>query len=197
MNKEIAFFDFDGTITSKDTMLVFLRHLSGNARYNLNMLMLSPWFACLKTGLITNHRAKEILLRRFIGGTTEASLIRACDDFTVNVLPGIIRPKALACIREHQLRDTEVVVVSAAPEYWVRNWCEQEGLALLATRLEVREGMITGMISGNNCHGEEKVRRIREAYDLSQYVSIYAYGDTEGDRPMLSLAQHAHFKPFR
>jgi phosphatidylglycerophosphatase C len=197
MNNEIALFDFDGTITSKDTMLVFLRHLAGANRYRTSMLALSPVFAALTLGLVSNQRAKEILLTRFIGGMEERSLVEACKEFTVNVLPGIIRPKAMACIREHQQRGTEVVVVSAAPHYWVSGWCLEHGIALLATHLEVVDGRMTGRIRGRNCHGEEKVRRIREAYILSAYPVIHAYGDTASDRPMLSLSQLAHYKPFR
>jgi HAD superfamily phosphoserine phosphatase-like hydrolase len=135
MNKEIALFDFDGTITSKDTMLVFLRHLAGANRYHTSMLALSPVFAALTLGLISNQRAKEILLTRFIGGMEERSLVEACKEFTANILPGIIRPKAMECIREHQQRGTEVVVVSAAPHYWVSGWCLEHDIALLATHL--------------------------------------------------------------
>jgi phosphatidylglycerophosphatase C len=197
MNKEIALFDFDGTITSKDTMLVFLRHLAGANRYHTSMLALSPVFAALTLGLMSNQRAKEILLTRFIGGMEERSLVEACKEFTANILPGIIRPKAMACIREHQQRGTEVVVVSAAPHYWVSGWCLEHDIALLATHLEVVDGRMTGRIRGRNCHGEEKVRRIREAYTLSVHPVIHAYGDTASDRPMLSLAQQAHYKPFR
>lgn len=197
MEKRIALFDFDGTVTSHDTMLVFLRYLRGGPSYMLQMLLLVPVFAALKLGLLSNHRAKEIMLTRFIGGMEEPDLKRACEGFTQTVLPRIIRPAALARIREHQQQKAEVVVVSAAPAYWVQAWCANHGIRLIATRLEVKDGKLTGKIQGRNCHGEEKVARIREAYDLSRYSEIHAYGDTEGDKPMLALAHHAHYKPFR
>jgi phosphatidylglycerophosphatase C len=197
MNKEIAFFDFDGTITSKDTMLVFLRFLAGDIRYTFNMLLLTPVFVGLKSGLLSNQRAKEIMLKLFLGGTKESDLDAACLQFSRDVLPDIIRAKAIDCIRDHQHRGAEVVVVSAAPEYWVRSWCAQQGISLLATRLAVLDGRITGKIDGLNCHGEEKVRRIKEVYQLNQFNTVYAYGDTSGDKPMLALATHASYKPFR
>lgn len=197
MEKRIALFDFDGTVTSHDTMLVFLRYLKGGPSYMLQMLLLVPVFAALKLGLLSNHRAKEIMLTRFIGGMDEKDLKQACEGFTQHVLPHIIRPAALARIREHQQQQVEVVVVSAAPSYWVQAWCAGHGIRLIATRLEVKDGKLTGKIQGLNCHGEEKVARIREAYDLSLFSEIHAYGDTEGDKPMLALAHHAHYKPFR
>jgi HAD superfamily hydrolase (TIGR01490 family) len=197
MKKEIAFFDFDGTITSKDTMLVFLRYLSGNLRYALKMLLLTPVFAALKAGLVSNHRAKEIMLTSFIGGMKEADLIRHCSDFSTQVLPSIIRPAALECILQHQHNQTEVVVVSAAPQYWVRDWCKSHNITLIATELEVIDGVLTGKLKGANCHGMEKVKRIFGKYDLTHYSTVHAYGDTPSDQPMLSLAAHAHYKPFR
>jgi HAD superfamily hydrolase (TIGR01490 family) len=197
MDKSIAFFDFDGTITTDDTMFAFLRYLKGNWVYYPYLLTLTPVFIALKLGILSNHRAKEIMLTRFIGGMKEQDLINACHHFSQNILPGIIRPAALTRIREHQQEGTEVVVVSAAPTYWVTEWCSQYQIRLIATQLEVKNGSMTGCINGKNCHGAEKVQRIREAFDLSTYSTIYAYGDTEGDRPMLALAHHAQYKPFR
>ncbi len=197
MEKAIAFFDFDGTITTQDTMFAFLRHLKGSRVYYTKLITLVPVFAALKLGLLSNHRAKEILLRRFIGGMPEQDLIHACASFNATILLGIIRPAALTCIMQHQKDGTTVVVVSAAPVYWVRPWCDALGIPLLATQLEVKDGLLTGQLLGNNCHGEEKVRRIRQAFDLSKFTTIYAYGDTEGDKPMLALAHKATFKPFR
>jgi phosphoserine phosphatase len=44
------------------------------------------------------------------------------------------------------------------------------------------------------CSGGEKVRRIRERYDLTQYPIIYAYGDTDEDREMLELAHEKYYR---
>lgn len=197
MDRSIAFFDFDGTITTDDTMFAFLRYLKGNRVYYPYLLTLTPVFIALKLGILSNQRAKEIMLTRFIGGMKEQDLVNACQRFSTDILPGIIRPAALTRIREHQQEGTEVVVVSAAPTYWVSEWCSQQHIQLIATKLEVKDGLLTGCIIGKNCHGPEKVHRIREAFNLSQYSTIYAYGDTEGDQPMLSLAHQAQYKPFR
>jgi len=62
-------------------------------------------------------------------------------------------------------------------------WCREQGLDLLGTRLQVVDGQLTGRIDGENCRGPEKVRRIYSKYNSDDYAKIYAYGDTEGDRP--------------
>ena len=85
-----------------------------------------------------------------------------------------------------------MVVVSASPETWIRPWCEAQGMEAIATRLEEREDRLTGKIAGRNCQGEEKVRRVREIIDLDSYTRIYAYGNSSGDMPMLSLAHERY-----
>jgi HAD superfamily hydrolase (TIGR01490 family) len=117
--------------------------------------------------------------------------------FAKDILPGLVRPKAMKEIETLQAAGAEVVIVSASSEWWIGKWCQSVNLKLIATELEVAEGKITGNICGLNCHGNEKVRRIREAFDLSEYKEIYCYGDTIGDKPLLSLATIAFYKPFR
>lgn len=89
------------------------------------------------------------------------------------------------------------MVVSASPENWIQKWSFSEGLELIASKLEVNNGKITGKILGKNCHGVEKLKRIKEKYIIEDYKVIYAYGDTSGDRPMLNVATHSFYKPFR
>ena len=106
-------------------------------------------------------------------------------------------PNARDEIRKLQEAGVEVVIVSASAENWLRNWCLTQGVSILATRLQDNNGRITGKIEGQNCHGEEKVHRVHEAYDLSEYAKIYCYGDTKGDKPLLGLATFSFYKPFR
>ena len=79
---------------------------------------------------------------------------------------------------------------------WVGPWAEAQGVALLATPTGWTAGRFTGL-GGINCNGEEKVARVGAALDLESFDVVHAYGDTSGDHPMLAIAQHAHFKPFR
>jgi phosphatidylglycerophosphatase C len=90
-----------------------------------------------------------------------------------------------------------VVVVSASPENWLTEWCQELGVQCIATKMAVNDNRITGKILGRNCHGKEKVRRIREAINLDQYSTVYCYGDTPGDRYMLDLGTYKFYKPFR
>ncbi len=70
------------------------------------------------------------------------------------------------------------------------------GITVLGSRLEIRDGRLTGRLAGKNCNGNEKVCRIREAVTLTPYQAVYAYGDSSGDREMLALAHHKGFREF-
>ena len=76
-------------------------------------------------------------------------------------------------------------------------WCADQGLELAATEAEVAAGRITGNFAGANCHGPEKVRRIKALLDPADYAPVHVYGDSGGDREMLALATEPHYKPFR
>ena len=193
----VAFFDFDGTITCKDTLWEIIRFHRGSAAMYAGIVQLLPSLIRFKLKLLSAQEMKELVLGYFFGGIHSADFKRSCDEFCSTVLPKLIRPQALTAIREHQKQGHHVVVVTASAQDWVAPWCRTENIVCLGTQLEVIDRHITGNILGNNCNGEEKVNRITKAYRLDHFSEIYAYGDTKGDIPMLQLANHKSFKPFR
>jgi phosphatidylglycerophosphatase C len=209
MNRRIAFFDFDGTITTKDTLLEFIKFSKGSAYFWLGFLLTSPWMLAWKLKLISNQQAKEKVLAFFFRKTPLSRFQEQCEQFSGKILPELIRPKALHEIALLQEKGATVVIVSASPENWIRGWAGRVQAELIATKLETippskdpagapaGEYLLTGKIEGANCHGREKVRRIEQAYTLADYTEIYAYGDSSGDKPMLQLGTASFFRPFR
>lgn len=195
--KQIAFFDFDGTVTSRDTLLEFIKHQKGNFRFYLGFLLNSPFLIAYKIGIISNQSAKERILSFFFKRIPLEKFQLECDHFSKDILPSLIRPKALTEIQKLKALGFEIVIVSASAENWISNWCFDFQVQLVATRLEKSNGILTGKIDGTNCYGNEKVRRVHELYNLNDYAIIYAYGDTKGDKPILGLATHSFYKPFR
>ena len=192
----IAFFDFDGTITCKDTLFEIVRFQKGNFNLYLGLIRLSPWLVAMKLGLITNAAAKEKMLTHFFNDTRLEDFQKKCDQFIEKALRRLIRRNALEEIKRHLQNDVTVVVVTASAENWVEGWCKKMNLHCIATRLEVKDDKITGKINGKNCNGIEKVNRIKADFDLSRFDTIFAYGDTKGDKEMLSLATFPFYKPF-
>jgi len=197
----IAFFDFDGTITQKDTLLEFIKFSKGTPAFYFGFLLNSPWLIAYKLKVISNQRAKEAVLRYFFGKMPLTAFEETCTRFAQECLPGLIRKKAAEEITLLKEKDFHIVIVSASPHHWISPWADSISATLIATRLATtsRNGQarLTGKIEGKNCHGEEKVTRIREKFDLPAYRSIYTYGDTPGDKPMLRLGHHSFMKPFR
>jgi phosphatidylglycerophosphatase C len=194
--RRIAFFDFDGTITTKDTLLEFIKYAKGKLSFYTGFAINAPVLVAYRLKIISNQRAKESMLRYFFGKMDVMEFEKLCNEFSTKIIPGLIRPKAQQEINKLKLSGTEVVIVSASPQNWISGWSTTQDLMCIATRLLIEDNRITGKILGKNCHGEEKVNRIRAHFDLSQYAEIYCYGDTKGDLPMLALGTVSFFKPF-
>jgi len=196
VKKRLVLFDFDGTITTKDTFIEFIRFYHGTFKLASGFGLMFPVLALYKLKVIPNWKAKEIVLTWFFKGQDAERFNKICREFSSSVLPRLIRPAALAEIKKYE-NDAEIVVVSASAENWVSPWCAKNNLKVIATQLESIQGKLTGKISGKNCFGEEKAVRIREKYSLGSYSEIIAYGDSSGDKEMLELAHRHFYKPFR
>ena len=193
----LALFDFDGTITRRDTLFDFIRFYRGEKALFQGLVKLAPVLVSLKLGLTPNWEAKERVLTHFFGGEPQVAFRQRASDYARHRLPLIIRPSALQEINGLRAARATICVVSASAEDWIQAWCTSLEIQLIATRLEVRQQTMTGKIDGKNCNGPEKVRRIREKFDLEQYPTIYAYGDSKGDREMLAVAHHPHYRYFK
>ena len=197
MSKKIAFFDFDGTITTDDSLLKFIRFVVGDRRFLLGLVVLSPMLVLYKLKLIPNYKAKQYMLSWFFKGMSKDSFLKVANEYSLVHIDKILRPKAIEKINWHKNQGHKVVVVSASIECWLRPWCEKNGLELIATKLEIKDDIVTGKLLSKNCYGVEKVNRIKEIYNLKDFEYIYSYGDSSGDKQMLELAHEKFYKPFR
>ncbi|SFC16921.1 phosphatidylglycerophosphatase C [Polaromonas sp. OV174] len=197
----IAAFDFDGTLTRRDTLNPFLARGLGWPRYLWTLLRCSPWLAGYALRLVRNDVAKAHLLQLALGGRSLAEM----DDWTTRWLaqdlPGQLQDWTLARLREHQQAGHCCVLVSASPDIYLARLAKQLGFdALICTEMEVEGEHLTGRMRTPNCYGEQKVIRLQawlsERFGLASFAgtTFYAYGDTSGDKPMLRLAQHAWYR---
>jgi HAD superfamily hydrolase (TIGR01490 family) len=190
----LALFDFDGTITSKDTFTAFVHFAMGPARLLSGKILLSPLIVGYKAGLVSGATIRASVSRFGFAGRRESELREAGLAFGADVLPQVVRPAMLERIRWHQSQGDRIVVVSASLDVYLETWCRGHGLELICTQLEFRRGRSTGGYRRGDCSGERKLHRIRERLDLSAYPDIYAYGDTREDLPMLAIARHRFYR---
>lgn len=190
----LALFDFDGTITDREMFAAYLVQAATPRRLLLGRLLLAPLVVGYKLGWLRPGLVRAVAIRFSLTGTSLEHLRASGTAFAERVLPAMIRPEALERLRWHQERGDAVVVVSGALELALAHWCARHGVELIASRLEIRDGIATGRYAGPQCAGEEKVRRIRERHDLTRFATIYAYGDTPEDEAMLALAHRRWYR---
>jgi phosphatidylglycerophosphatase C len=130
-------------------------------------------------------------------GVEERRLRDSATAWATVELPRLVRPAALARLRWHQSQGHRVVVATASLELLVAPWARTVGVGdVLATRLEVREGRVTGRLDGGNCRGAAKVERLRALLGDLDAFELYAYGDSRGDRELLAAARHPAYRMF-
>ena len=193
----IAFLDFDGTITTDDSLIKFIRFVVGDTKFIWGMTLLSPMLTAYKLKLIPNYRAKQYILSYFFKGMAKEKFMQVAKEYSLKHIDTILRPKAMEKIAWHKEQGHKIVIVSASIECWLKPWCNENNLDLIATKLEIKDGIVTGKFLTKNCYGIEKANRVQEQYNLSDYDHIYAYGDSRGDRELLELADEKFYKPFR
>ncbi len=193
----VAAFDLDGTLTEGGSVFPWLKSIAGGARTRRAALSL---LVPLTIGAIRSSRwadsAKERLFKKLLAGTDLSDVAAASRVFALEHLEHEGRAPLLRRLQWHLEQGHDVVIVSASPQIYVDVITEAlHATGGLGTRLAVDpRGRLTGGYLGKNCRGTEKMRRLNEWIDERHYSSapeIFAYGNSRGDRRMLSGATHA------
>ena len=195
----LALFDFDGTISSRDSFLLFMWYAerAGLIRTCFSKI---PQIILYKLNAYPNQKLKETFLKQVFTGKFLGDLQTVSEKYCRDVVPKILRPGFHKALAWHRERGDEIVVVTATPAFILEPWCRMHGIGIIGTEVQTDwKGRLTGKIIGRNCMGEEKVSRVKELYDLEEYDDLFAYGDTASDLPMLGLAppDNRFYKPFR
>ena len=196
MGEKVAAFDFDGTLTTKDTLLDFLTFCFGFKKLFIGFLLLSPALLLYKLKLTSNEKAKERVFRYFFKGMKRLRWEQLCWNYQYQI-DKIINPKGVEKLEWHIERGDLVVIVSASIENWITPWANKNKVhAVIGTRIEIIDEVITGSFKSKNCYGIEKANRLKsELSNLTEY-QLYAYGDTKGDRELLEMADYKFYRCF-
>ena len=192
--KKIYAFDFDGTLTTKDTLLEFIRFAKGTLAFGWGFMRYAHLLVLMKLGLYPNWKAKQKVFAHFFKDTTLEDFDAICQEFTASSRY-LLRPKGIETINQALSEGSEVLIVSASIDNWVQPFFPQ--VKVLGTQIEVVDGKLTGRFLTKNCYGEEKVNRLKAIYPNRQDYHLTAYGDSNGDKELLAFADESHFKPFR
>lgn len=193
----VAAFDFDGTLTVRDSFTAFLKWRRGWLAYALGLVRLVP--ALLRwLGDRDRTRLKAAMVRIYLRGEAAGALSEEAERFAAAHAGALLRPDALEAWARHRAEGLTLVIVTASPELTVAPFARRLGAdRLLGTRLSLdAEGRIDGALDGMNCRGSEKVRRLHEAF-AGPLDLVAAYGDTAGDAEMLAISGQPGFRVFK
>ncbi len=193
----IVAFDFDGTLTIRDSFTQFLRWRAGPGGWALGLVKMGKATAAYARDR-DRGAIKAASVKVFLKGVSRAELEADAARFADKVWDRFMRPDALKVWEDWGRRGAHRVIVTASPDITVAPFARRLAAdGLLGTHLTFdRDDRVTGAFSSPNCRGEEKVRRLRQAFGPEVRLAA-AYGDTSGDTEMLEIADQSGFRVFR
>lgn len=195
--RKVVAFDFDGTLTYKDSFTAFLIFAKGH-------LHIASSFVVQPSLLLDYRRTKDRgalksrLLFNLLGAISQNDLEILIRSYVTATGKRLFRPDALKAWEHHDLPDRQRVIVTASPQLLVAPFGAMIGAdRVIGTRLGFTpDGRLRPDLEGINCRGEEKMCRLREAFGDTLDLEA-AYGDTTGDREMLAAAHHPYYRVFK
>lgn len=193
--KGIAFFDFDGTISFKDSFLEFFKYTDGSLKLYVCMLLNSPFVVLYFLNLYSNHKLKVRFFSFFYKGCSVAELEEKGRLYSQVVVPKMVYPQALQLIRWHQERGHVVYLLTASSRLWLGEWCRQLNMKIIDTTFESDGQCYTGKIAGENCYGKEKAKQIQSILAANKGIPSYGYGHGSGDAYFISEVKYGFNMP--
>ena len=187
--RKVYAFDFDGTLTTRDTLIAFIRYACGTPRFLFGFLLHAPLLVLMKLRLYSNGKAKQRVFSWFFKGMTIETFDALCQDFA-RTHRHLLRPDTVRILEQALTERAEVLIVSASIDNWVQPFFPS--VTVLGTQVEVIDGRLTGRFLTPNCYGQEKVRRILALYPDRSAYHLTAFGDSRGDRELLTFDDEAH-----
>jgi phosphatidylglycerophosphatase C len=194
--KQLFLYDFDGTITNKDTQFDFLKFSTTKGRYYSGLLIFSPLFVLARLGIIEKDNVKQRFLSFFLKGKSKVELSTLSTAYLQRVLDkGVFRRSALNSIHRNKERGA-IYIVSASLDIWLIGISEYLGVGLICTKANFENDIFDGNFSTPNCNRDEKPKRVSKELPLKTYGQISYFGDSKGDLAMKSIVSNFHYRIF-
>ncbi|MCW8398017.1 HAD-IB family hydrolase [Legionella sp. PATHC038] len=191
----VAIFDFDGTITYKNTTIPFLRFIE-EKHFFWKFLPKVPHALAYKLHLIDVDGLNNIIATHFLKDLSQEFLYQSGENFVDSILPQLIKDSAIQRLKWHKERGHHCILATSAYNLYVDYWGKQNGFDhIVSTQIDFDpQGKATGKLRGKSCNGQEKLRRVLEC--INNPKTLYAYGDSNGDKEILNYATHPYYRRF-
>jgi phosphatidylglycerophosphatase C len=186
----LAVFDLDGTLTVRDTFLPFLISYARKRRLVWPMFALPPSLGLYACRLLSDHAAKERVLKSFLRGREKRDVAEHAEWFARAWVPTRLRAAVLTRLREHQQAGHRVILLSASPDVYVPAIAHELGISeVICTQVSGTDITWDGSLVGANCKGVAKLDRLREYLGCDRWeAESFAYGDRPHDLMVLRWA---------
>ncbi|MGE8539007.1 MAG: HAD-IB family hydrolase [Acinetobacter sp.] len=189
--KTLALFDFDGTLYADDSFTGFIFYALRKRHIVKRGLQILPWIQAYYLRLYPAHRMRPKLYASMFKDSDAEEILQLTEDYAA-ILVDKLDPALFNQLRKHQQLGHEIALVSASLDLYLKPVCSYLNIDLLCSEVEIKAGKITGFYQTPDCSNQQKKLRILEKYNLENYAEIYAYGNSDEDEEMLSLAQHSY-----
>ena len=184
----LILFDFDKTLTFKDSFIEFLKFAIPKRTLIIKGFFLFPHYLLYKFNLYSAEKFKIKVLTSFFYNQSQKQMQLLGLQFSTNKIPKILNKELVKKLDNHITKGDKVVLVSASLDIWLKPWAESKSIDLICTQLYFNEEIFKGSLYGTNCNGPEKKVQVTKQYDLKSYSKIICYGNKGGDDELLSLA---------
>ena len=190
----LAFFDFDGTLTTKDTILSLgLLLVEGKKSKVMTKVALLILLSMTKYHMITNHIFKILFCRLLLMDRDEKEVENLLMKFFEKYLPEILDPWVMESLWHHRKCGDEIYLVSSNFDFFLRSLLPRWGIkGVIATSVEIVEGRFTGRLLGMTCHGKQKLIRVLDCFDASRVREAVGYGDSCSDLYLLQYVSRGY-----
>ena len=202
MNEKLAIFDVDYTLTKRETLVEFYLFMMKKDRKLLKHLpksLFSSMFYFLK--IHDASTAKKIFIR-FIDGIEEDKMKEIVKEFYETRLSKILYKDAMDMIRKMKAQGYKIYLISASAEFYLNELYNiKEVDKVIGTRFAMQNGLHRNEITGENCKGEEKVKRLKEELKKENievdFEGSYMFSDSLSDLPLFNLVGHPYLINFK
>lgn len=192
MSKTLVLFDFDGTMTRKDTFPAFIFFVFGRLKGILGFLIHSPYILFYYLGILNGSALKQKVVSYFFKGKDVEAINKKGIAFSEELNVKEMNIEVMNDFMQYQLKGFDLCIVSASLDVWIAPFAKIYNIKYICTETEVSGNKFTGKLKTPNCNGKEKANRIKAVYNLSEYENIIAYGNSKGDEAMMNLAKEKH-----
>lgn len=190
-HKNLALFDFDGTLYRGDSFTGFIFHARSKRHIFKHGLKILPWIQAYYLNLYPANAMRPKLFAAIFSQTPQNELQTIAADYAQRLISRL-NPALYQQLLQHQAQGDDVVLVSASIDLYLTEVCKLLGIDLICTETECINQVLTGRYTTPDCSELQKSVRIRARYQLEDYQHIYAYGNSNEDLEMLKLADFPH-----